>query len=269
VSDMSATAQPMRLEAKVALVTGAGRGIGRAIALHCADQGADLVLAARSVPELESVASEVRERDRRALAVATDVGEETAVERLLSRTRAEFGYVDVLIANSGVGGPTAPLWEIDPQQWRQTFEVNVTGTYLCCRAVLPSMIERRSGSIVIIGSMTGKRPLRNRSPYASSKMALLGLVRTLAAEVGRYDVRVNLISPGAVRGERLKWVIEKQAEARDVSYEEALREFEDSSPLGRLVEADDVARAVGFLASDDASSITGVDLNVTGGMIMY
>lgn len=257
------------LEGDVAVVTGGGRGIGRAIALSFADHGADVVVAARSTDELENVASEVRERGREALVVTTDIGEEESVGHLAERALAVFGRIDVLVANSGIGGPSAPIWEIEPQDWRQTFEVNVTGTYLCCRAVLPSMIERRSGSIVIIGSMTGKRPLVNRSPYAASKMALVGLTRTMAADVGPHGIRVNLISPGPVQGHRLDWVIQKKAEAREISYDEALRDLEGDSPLGRLVVPREIAHAAVFLASSQASSITGIDLNVTSGMVMY
>ena len=131
------------------------------------------------------------------------------------------------------------------------------------------MIAQHSGCIVIIGSMTGKRPLFGRTPYAASKMALVGLARTLAWEVGSYGIRVNVISPGGVEGERIEWVIRKQAEAKGISIDEARREFTSSSPLGRLVPASDVAEAAVFLASDRAASITGEDLNVSAGTVMY
>lgn len=179
-----------------------------------------------------------------------------------------LGPVDVLVANSGIPGPSAPLWEIEPGEWRQTLDVNVTGTYLCCRAVLPGMIESGGGSVVIIGSMTGKRPLEGRSPYAASKLALVGLTRTLAVDAGKHDIRVNLVSPGPVRGKRLEWVIEKQAEARGLSVDQARQAFKAGSPLHRLVDPDDVAQAVVFLASDEAVGITGTDLNVSSGMVM-
>src|SRR5205085_7689065 len=153
--------------------------------------------------------------------------------------------------------------------WQETFAVNVAGTYLCCRAFLPTMIEQRSGCIIIIGSMTAKRPLFGRTPYAASKMALVGLARTLAWEVGPYGIRVNVISPGPVEGERIEWVIRKQAEARGISVEEARQQFTSSSPLGRLIPASDVAAAAVFLASDRAASVTGEDLNVSAGTVMY
>lgn len=259
----------MRLQGQVALVTGAGRGIGRSIAVRCAEEGADVVLAARSADELDTVAAEVRALGRPALPIPTDVRSVDAVEAMAARALEEFGSIDILVANSGVGGPSAPLWQVQPEDWDATFAVNVTGTYLCCRAVLPAMIERGCGSIAIIGSMTGKRPLLHRSAYAASKMALVGLTRTLALEAGPYDVRVNLLSPGAVEGDRMAWVLEQQAAARDITPDDARREFEAEAPLRRLVQPRDVADAVVFLCSQEASAITGADLNVTSGVVTY
>lgn len=259
----------MELHDKVAVITGGGRGIGRAIALAYAREGADLVLAARSVEALNETRATVESLGRKALVVPTDVRHEAGVRNLAEQALGRFGRVDVLVNNSGIGGPTAPLWEIAPEEWEETFAVNVTGVYLCCRAFLPAMLERRSGCIIIIGSMTGKRPLFGRTPYAASKMALVGLARTLAWEVGAQGIRVNVISPGGVEGERIEWVIRKQAEAQGISIEEARRQFTGSSPLGRLVPAADVAAAAVFLASDKAASITGEDVNVSAGTVMY
>ncbi len=259
----------MLLKDKVAVVTGAGRGIGRAIALTFAREGADLVLAARSVDKLEEAAAEIQAISRRALVVPTDVTSEESVRNLRDRTLENFGWVDILGNNSGVGGPSAPIWEIDPRDWDETFAVNVRGVYLCCRAFLPAMIARRSGVVINIGSMTGKRPLVNRTPYAASKLALVGLTRTLAWEVGPYGIRVNVISPGPVEGERIEWVVRRLAEARGVSVDEARRSLTEASPLGRFVLAEEVAQAAVFLASDLASAITGEDLNVSAGIVMY
>lgn len=259
----------MPLRDKIAVITGAGRGIGRAISLAYAKAGADLVLAARSVKAMEETQAEAEACGRRASVIPTDLRQVESVDNLLDRTLAHFGRVDVLVNNSGVGGPSAPLWEIAPSDWQETFAVNVTGTYLCCRAFLPAMIERRVGSIIIIGSMTGKRPLVNRTPYAASKMALVGLARTLAWETGPYGIRVNIISPGPVEGGRIEWVVRKQAESKGISVEEARQQFRDASPLDRFVSPGDVANAAVFLASDMAASITGEDLNVSAGVVMY
>ena len=159
------------LEGSIAVVTGAGRGIGREIALAFAKEGADLALAARTEQTLNETRALVEELGRKCLVVPTDISKPDSVRNLAERTLEHFGHVDALVNNSGIGGVSAPMWEIDPVDWKETFDVNVTGTYLCCRAFLPSMIDRRSGSIVIIGSMTGKRPLWSRSRYAASKMA--------------------------------------------------------------------------------------------------
>lgn len=253
---------------KVAVVTGAGRGIGRQIALTLAAQGDRVVLAARSLAALDDTAAEIADGGGTSLVVPTDVTDPAQITELRERTSAAFGAVDTLVCNSGIAGPTAPLWEVDPTDWSETMAVNVTGVYLCCRGFLPDMIERGAGSIVVIGSMTGKRQLAGRTPYAASKTALIGLVRNLAHEVGRSGIRVNLVSPGGVEGERIDRVIERQAEAQGVTVEQAREQFSAPSALGRLVVANEVADAVAFLASDRAAGITGEDLNVSAGVVM-
>ncbi|HLL79768.1 MAG TPA: SDR family NAD(P)-dependent oxidoreductase [Ktedonobacteraceae bacterium] len=259
----------MLLKDKVAVVTGGGRGIGLAIALAYAREGARLVLAARGVEGLEGTRRAVADLGGEALVVPTDISDIESVSALAQQVHAHFGCVDILVNNSGVAGPTAPLWEITPDEWDATFAVNLRGTFLCCRAFLPVMIAQSSGSIILIGSMTGKRPLLGRTPYSASKLALVGLARTLAWETGPYGIRVNVISPGPVEGERIEMVIRKQAEVKDISIDEARQAFLRDSPLGRLVPAQDVAAAAVFLASDRASSITGEDLNVSAGITMY
>lgn len=259
----------MLLDGSVVVVTGAGSGIGREIALRMGAEGADVVLAGRSAAGMDEVADQLRSAGRRALVATMDLRDPASIEEMAQQAVREFGRVDVLVNNSGVGGPSKPLTEIEAGEWEDTFAVNVTGTFLCCKAFLPGMVAAGSGSIVVIGSVTGKRPLVNRTPYAASKMALVGLVRTLAAEVGPSGVRVNLVSPGGVAGPRLDWVIEQQAQARGVSQEEARAAFADGSALKRLVDARDVAETTAFLASSRAASITGEDVNVAAGLVMY
>jgi len=259
----------MLLKDKVAVITGGGRGIGREIALAYAKAGADVILAARSVEALERTKADIEEAGRRVLVVQTDIRQPDSLQNLAEQVLNHFGQVDVLVNNSGIGGPSAPLWEIDLADWEEVFDVNVKGTYLCCKAFLPAMIERGSGSIIIISSMTGKRPLLNRTPYASSKLALVGLTRTLAWETGPYGIRVNVISPGAVEGERIEWVIQKQAESQGITVEEARRQFTGASPLDKLTSPVDIANAAIFLASDMATSVTGEDMNVSAGLVMY
>lgn len=258
-----------RLRGRTALVTGGGRGIGRAVALRCAAEGAAIAIAGRSIGELEDVAAAVVATGGRAIVVPADVTDCRSTEAMALRVEAELGGVDILVANSGVSGPTAPLWEVAPEDWDTTHAVNVRGVFLTCRAVLPGMVGRGSGSVVVVGSMSGKRPLPNRTPYASSKTALVGLVRSLAAETGQHGVRVNLVSPGPVAGPRLEAVLEAQSRATGRSVDALGSDLAAESPLRRLVEADDVAAAVTFLASDDARAITGEDLNVSAGITMH
>lgn len=254
---------------EVALVTGAGRGIGREIALAMASQGAKVVLAARSEDELVAVAGEIEDAGGQALVVRTDLRDEAAVRDAVDRTKETFGPVSVLVNNSGIAGPSAPLHEISLSDWEESFRVNVTGGFLFSRAVLPDMLSAQNGSIIFIGSVTGKRPLVNRTPYAATKMALVGLTRTLAMEVGDRGIRVNLISPGPVAGERLDWVIEQQALAMGMTEDQARAEFSRAAALKRVVKPGEIADVAVFLASDASAAITGEDVNVGAGLAMY
>ncbi|HVU69132.1 MAG TPA: SDR family NAD(P)-dependent oxidoreductase [Ktedonobacteraceae bacterium] len=259
----------MLLQDKIAVITGGGRGIGRAIAQTFAREGAHLVLAARDVAALEETRALLAEYRRDVLVVQIDLLKEESVQTMAEQTLAHFGRVDILVNNSGITGPTAPLWEIAPAQWRETLDIDLTGPYLCCHALLPSMLEQRSGSIVMIGSITGKRPLFGRSPYAAAKLGLVGLTRTLAWEVGPYNIRVNLISPGPVEGERIGRVLREMASSQHIGVEDARRLFLRDSPLARMTPPADIASAALFLASDLSGSTTGEDFNVSGGIVMY
>jgi NAD(P)-dependent dehydrogenase (short-subunit alcohol dehydrogenase family) len=254
---------------RVTLITGASQGIGRELALAFASTGDSLVLAARNAENLEETAAAAGGHGGEILVVPTDITDPDQVSALGRAARDRFGAVDVLVNNSGIGGPSGPLWELKLEEWRHTFAVNVEGVFLVSQEFLPSMIERGSGSVIIIGSITGKRPLWGRTPYASTKAALIGLTRTLALEAGEHGVRVNLVSPGFVAGPRLDWVIESQAAGRGVSVDEIRGEMENESPLGRLTQPQDIASAALFLASEEASGLTGADLNVNSGAVMY
>lgn len=255
------------LKGRVALVTGAGKGIGRTIALHLGRAGAAVVLCGRDIPALEETLTLLPNNGH--AVVPLDLTEASSVESLAAAVTERFGRVDVLVNNSGIGGPSAPLWEVPEADWQETISVNLTGTYRICKAFLPGMVRRRSGSVVLIGSMTGKRPLLHRAPYASTKLGLVGLCRTLALDAGPYQVRVNVVSPGFVEGSRLDWVIEKQAAARGVTTDEVRDTMAADAPLRRFVTPDDVANAVQYLAGDRSAGITGTDLNVSAGLAMY
>lgn len=254
---------------RVSVVTGASQGIGRVIAVSLAGRGDVVVLAARNEVNLADVAAEIGAAGGTALPVRTDVTDLSSVEAMVATTVARFGRLDVVIANSGIGGPSSVLWEADPASWVDTLTVNVMGVFHTLRATVPAMIGTGRGAAVVVGSISGKRPLYGRSAYTSSKLALVGLVRTVALEAGPHGVRVNLVSPGFVAGPRIDWVVAAQAAARGLTEPEVRAEFERQSPLGRLTEAADVAAAVSYLTSDAAAGVTGADLNVNAGVVMY
>jgi NAD(P)-dependent dehydrogenase (short-subunit alcohol dehydrogenase family) len=177
--------------------------------------------------------------------------------------------VHAVIANAGVAGPTAPLHEITLDDWRETIATDLDGVFLTFRAFIPGMIDRRAGSLIAISSMTGKRPLHGRTPYAAAKMGVIGLVRTLAAELGPYQVRVNAVCPGFVAGPRIEQVLQRQAAVRGLAEEAVRAEVTGLSPLGRMVRPEEVAATCVYLSSGGSAAVTGEDLNVTAGVVMY
>ena len=253
----------------VAVVTGANRGIGRAVATGFGDAGYAVAVTARDPATCGEVVTELGYRGTTALALACDVADETSVQGMAAEVLARFGTVHTVVANAGVGGPTAPLHEIDLAAWRECLATDLDGVFLTFRAFVPTMIAAGTGSLVAISSMTGKRPLPGRTPYAAAKMGVIGLVRTLAAELGPHGVRVNAVCPGAVGGPRFDGVVRTQAANRGITEAEARAAFTDASPLGRVVDAREIAAACTFLSSDAAASITGEDLNVNAGVAMY
>ncbi len=259
----------MKFLGKVAVVTGGGRGIGRSISLALAREGADVSLAARSTDMMEEVAEKIRQMGRRVVVNTTDVNSVNDVERAVNRTLENLGRIDFLVNNSGIAGPTRYVHEITPEEWDETLSVNLRGAFLFCRFVVPIMINQYGGKIVNIASMTGKRPLPMRTPYCASKMGLIGFTRSLASELGKFGINVNAVCPGGVEGERIDEVIRKASEAEGTPVDEVRKRFVADSPFKRMVTADDIARAVLFLLSDDSKNITGEDLNVTAGVVMY
>ncbi|MGW7421636.1 SDR family NAD(P)-dependent oxidoreductase [Streptomyces sp. NPDC054813] len=250
----------MSLDGRTALITGGGGPLGRAFALALADAGARVVLVGRNEQALAEAAAKVGEAARTAVC---DVSDPASV-RTLARQLADE-EVSLLVNNAGVAGPVRPLVDIDPHEWDDVFAANVRGVYLMCRAFLPPMLAAGRGDIVNVASVSGKRPLLHRTPYTASKMALIGLTRTLAGEVGPEGVAVNSLSPGPVRGPRMDRNFRLTAELTGCTVEEAERDFVSRAALGRLVEEDEVAQALVALLA--MPGLCGADIDLSAGMI--
>lgn len=244
---------------RTALVTGAGNGLGRAIAIALADRGARVVLVGRRREPLHAVAGEIASGR-----VATcDTSDPVSVEALGAQIADES--ISILVNNAGVAGPVAALTDTSPGDWDEVFAVNVRGVYLMCRQFLPAMIARGAGDIINVASVTGKRPLARRTPYAASKMAVIGLTSTLALEVGPQGVSVNTLSPGPVSGPRMARNFASEAAATGVTEEEAEKAFVSRAALGRMVTEEEVAAAV--IAMLHMPGLCGADIDLSAGMV--
>jgi NAD(P)-dependent dehydrogenase (short-subunit alcohol dehydrogenase family) len=250
-----------RFGGRTAVVTGAGTGIGRAVALAIAGEGAKVVLAGRRRAPLEETREMLKDPGA-GLVFAGDQSSETDVERLFASAVEFGGTVDILVNNAAIAGAVGNIWELELEGWTEALSINLTGPWLCSRAAARIMIPQRSGKIVNVGSVSGKRPLATRTPYTTTKMGLVGLTRTLALELGEYGVNVNLVSPGAVRTPRL----DELAEKWDKPVDELISGMAQLAALKRISEPDDIANAVVFLVSDEARNITGFDLTVDAGV---
>ena len=254
----SAAAQgfsPETLRDRVAIVTGASQGIGRAIAVELAAVGAHVVVTGRRLAALETVAAEVRARGRRALALACDVGEADEVDRAAARTVAEFGRIDVLVNNAGYR-MRSPLEALPRTEWDAMVRTNLTGAFLWCQAAGRVMIAQRKGKIVNVGSVAGRTGSRGMAAYAATKAGVAVLTQSLGAEWAKHGINVNAVAPGAVETEGALEVWKTPA-----MIAQAAREV----PLQRLGRPEEIAWAVIFLASDQADFITGEVLYVSGG----
>lgn len=256
----------MLLKNRVALITGAGRGIGRAIALRFAEEGAAVVVTARSKNEIDAVAAEVTAAGGRARAVAADVGKESDCSHLVAAAREAFSRVDVLVNNAGIFGPVKPVEETTAAEWDDVQAANLRSAYLLTRLVLPEMYARGSGAIVNISSVAARMAYPLNAPYAASKAGMLGLTRSVAAEAGRKGVRVNAICPGIVSETRMsKELGQELARLLNVKADQQLAQALEGLLLGRAVTSREVAAAAVFLACDESSAITGQVLNVDAG----
>jgi NAD(P)-dependent dehydrogenase (short-subunit alcohol dehydrogenase family) len=252
----------MLFKGKTAIITGGGRGIGRAIARKLAGEGAAVLVASRSSKEIDAAAAEIQQSGGRAKAVSADVSKQAECEKIVRAAREAFGAIHILVNNAGILGPVAPAEGTTPQQWDEVLAINLTSVFLMSRLVVPEMYERGSGTILNVSSIAGKAAFPMNSAYAASKAGVSGLTRTLAAEGARKGVRVNAISPGPV-GDTDMWQ-ELAGQLGPMS-----SHVVDGILLGRLQTTDEIAAAALFLVSDHASAITGQTLNVDGGMAFY
>lgn len=246
----------MRIAGRRAIVTGAGQGIGRAIALKMAHEGADVVIAERNPETAAKVASEVERLGRKAFSHVVDVADREQVERLVVKTLEHWGRVDILVNNAGFdrGGTILKIREED---WDAVLSVHLKGSFHCIQAVAPHMMENRYGKIVNLSSIYGKVGEVAEAIYSSAKAGIIGLTKSVARELARYEINVNAVLPGLI----LTPTIEKMAE----KYRNRIIE---NTPLGRMGRPEEVANVVTFLASDEASFMTGAAIEVSGGWNM-
>ena len=246
------------LEGRVAIVTGAGQGLGWAIAQRLARDGAHIVIADIIAPLGEEKASAIREMKREALAIAMDVSKWSDVDSMVKQTLARFNRIDILVNNAGILGPFSFVVDYPEEVWDRVMAVNLKGTFLCSKAVLPVMREKRSGSIVNLASVAGKEGNAQMAPYSASKGAIITFTKTLAKEVAPDNIRVNCVSPALIETDMAKQMAPEQR---------AL--LTSKIPLGRLGRPEEVAAVVRFLVSEDASFVTGQCYDISGGRSVY
>jgi len=250
---------------RVAIVTGASKGIGRIMSQIFAREGAKVVCAARSEALVKETVARIRDDGGDAVAVVGDVAVEAGAKAIVDVGVHAFGRVDTLVNNAGDGGPTKPIQDYTVDDWFYTVNSCLTSAYLCSRFAVPAMIAAGRGAIVNIASMAGRRGLAYRVGYCSAKAGQIGMTYGLALELGRHNITVNAIAPGAVAGERIDRMIKGQADLRGVDVERMRESFVERSPLRRMSTAEDISSLAAFLCSDHARNISGQCIPVTGG----
>jgi 3-oxoacyl-[acyl-carrier protein] reductase len=239
----------MKLQGRVAIVTGGGRGLGRSVALAFGKQGAKVVLAARTMEEIDHVAEELRSLKKEAIAVPTDVSNEDQVNHLVKMTLEAFGTIDILVNNAGARGPIGPIHQISLSEWEQTLKVNLTGAFLCTKAVLPVLMEKREGKIINVATTLTPRP--NLTPYMVAKAGLIHFTKQLSRELKDYNIQVNVIHPGVMDTRMQEEIRKAGVKAIGTDMFERLKEE------GILHLPDEPAKLILFLASKAADGITG------------
>jgi NAD(P)-dependent dehydrogenase (short-subunit alcohol dehydrogenase family) len=251
----------VKLKDKVAIITGGGTGIGKAISLAFANEGAAVIVAARNLSRLEEVAKDIKSRGGKAKAIQTDISDHEQVKRMVAQTIGEFGQIDILVNNAAMGTfNNADVADMNLDNWHDTLAINLTGTMLCSREVLKYMIPRQSGNIINVSSVAGISGVPKESPYSVTKWGIIGFTETLAIEAGKHNIRVNCISPGATRTQEFDDWVKGSAKDVGIAYEEVMRKLTDNNALKRIAEPSEIAACIVFLASDDSSAMTGHNL---------
>ncbi len=260
----------MKLAGQVAIILGAARGIGEAIALTFAREGASLVLVDLDVmkSELEGVARAINQAGGRAIAVVADCTDDRQVNAMVDGTISQFRKIDILINSIGYRGPLVPVQDITEQEWDDVLRINLKSAFLCFRAVVKVMMEQQSGSIVSISGTAGKEGMALRGSLCAAKWGLLGLTQTLAKEAGPRGVRANVICPGGMDEPELREMYAERAKGLGMTYQALEKQVLELTPLRKYAKHEEVAKAALFLASSDSSHTTGESLNVSGGRLM-
>jgi len=258
----------MELDGQIAIVTGAGRGIGRATALELAKMGADIVVAELDRAGADRTASEVKGLGRRVLIVPTDVTSRADLQAMADRARGEFGRIDVLVNNAGIYRAALPL-DVTEEHWDAVLNVNAKAVFFASQAVLPAMIAQKRGNIISLASLAGKIGSRNNLPYNASKAAVISITKSLALAHAADGIRANCVCPGFVETDMWTMVAREQGALQGMAPEEFTRQRLAQIPLGRMETPQDVANVIAFLASSRAAYMTGQAINVTGGLIMH
>ncbi len=259
----------LEIEGNRAIVTAAGRGIGRAIATELAAAGVDVAVNDIDAAAADEAAAAIGNGGGRVIAVPGDVSDPAAATDLVETAVDEFGGLDILVNNVGIAGPRKPCEEISGEAFMDLLSVNLGGVFNPTRVAIPHLKASDAGRVVTISSKSAKLPRSNRTPYSASKMGIIGFTRALALELADYGVTANTVCPGTVAGDRLDRVMETRAENLGIPVEDVETEFRESSPMGVLTEADDIADMVLFLCSTRADHVVGQDINVSAGRIMF
>ena len=253
------------LNGKVALITGGGRGIGRAIALAFAREGARIAVAARTAEQVEQVAAEI---GNRAIAVVCDVSNPESVTQMFTQTRERLGDVDILVNNAGIA-ESATLVTTSDDLWFRHLAINLSGTFYCTRAALPAMLEKKWGRVINVASIAGKTGAPYIAAYSASKHGVMGLTRSVALEVATSGITVNAICPGYVDTDMVTRGVERVVTRTGRTADEALEAIKKMSPQNRLATADEVAAIALLLASEEGRGINGQGINIDGGSVFY